>query len=156
MLTTELTSRKIWEGMKEAGYKCDLNVIFERPFEDAVVEVIADEKVWSATGVVFFEGNALAHADEEVKAEMRANLSLQFRTTLVFNNYDEMNEMITKFKEVLITHLEEPTNDDGSVPTTFYKEIPLIDGDEIEMSSVIQQFEAFKTTILGVLSLGKK
>lgn len=144
MLTTELTSRKIYEAMKEKGHKCDLLVIFERPFEDAVVEIIEDGKIWSVSGVTYVEGDV----DAEVQAEMKANLGIQFNSTLVFNNYDEMNAMVDKLKEQLITHMEEPTNADGSVPTTFYKEVPLIAGDTIEMSQVIQQFEAFKSTVL--------
>jgi len=144
MLTTELTSRKIYEAMKAQGHKCDLLVIFEKPFEDAVVEVIEDGKIWSISGVIYVEDNV----DAEVKADMGANLCLKFNATLVFNNHDEMSAMVDKLRGQLITHMEEPMNDDGSVPTTFYKQVPLIVGDEVAMSSVIQQFEAFKSTVL--------
>ena len=129
--------------MKEAGHKCDLLVIFEKPFEEAVCEVIEDGKVWSLTGVLYSDD-----ASEEVKAEMISLLKVQMSLTLVFNDYDAMNTMIGRVANRLITHLEEPTNADGSVPTTFYKQVPLIAGDTIEMSSVIQQFEAFKSIIL--------
>lgn len=148
MLTTEITSRKISEGLKEAGYRADLELLMEKP-ELGWVNVMADEKAWMIDGVMtMIEG----HPEE---AQLRAGLSITYKTTLVFEKNEDGRQVLDKLSASFIGYEFDPVNEDGSMPVLVYKEVPLIDGDKIEMSQVIQQFEAFKTAVNGASWLGR-
>ncbi|MDB4486033.1 hypothetical protein N9025_01330, partial [Synechococcus sp. AH-707-B22] len=50
MVTFELTSRNIYEGLTKEGYKCDLDIWMKEP-EWAKVNVLLDGMTWTIEGI---------------------------------------------------------------------------------------------------------
>ena len=145
MLTTDLTSRALEAGLKEAGLSADLELLLERP-EMGWVNVLVDGKAWEVEGV---PSVIYGHPME---TELLENLSISFKVNLMFSSETEASWTLSRLSgEFLEIDSAIPMNDDGSVPIGVRKEMPLIPGDELEMAQVIEAFAQFRQTVLAGL-----
>ena len=109
------------------------------------VNVLANGMAWEIDGVMsVIEG----HPDEK---QLRATLTIAYKTAFVFKKRQDERPVLDKLSASFIGYEIDPTNEDGSVPVGIFKEVPLVDGDTIEMSQVVQQFKAFKSAVIKAL-----
>lgn len=145
MLTTELTSRKIYEGMKEAGYECELHVWLETP-ELASAKIILDGRTWTIDGVP-----ALIDGQRD-DVETKEDLLIHFQITKVFEQGDTGQHVVLKrLEELFIQYDLNPTNADGSIPVLVTRKLPLTEGDEINLDTIVNQFNQFQEAVVEVL-----
>ena len=143
MRTNELSSRKIYEGLKKAGYECDLDIWMKTP-EWARVQIFQDGKTWTIEGVDAI-GEGIAS-----QTKFSNDLYIHIQIEKVFKKEEDasVENIIRRLHRSFIqSDNSAPVNNDGSSVVLFYRQYPVIADDEIGIDTVIKQFNNFTVSI---------
>ena len=161
LVTFELTSRNIYEGLKKEGYKCDLDIWMKEP-EWAKVNVLLDGMTWTIEGIDEVGSTKSTESEfaksDEAEFNPQANAGkdkyIHFQIDRVFKKgQDAMAQLATKrLCSSFIYH--ERTNlisMDGSFTVSFHRQYPLLtDDDEAGIKTIIDQLNNFKIIVQSV------
>ena len=161
MVTPELTSRNIYEGLKKEGYKCNLDIWMKEP-EWAKVNVLLDGMTWTIEGIdevgttQFAESNFRKSDEAEFKTQANVGNDkyIHFQIDRVFKKgQNDMAQLaIKRLCSSFIYH--ERTNlisMEGAFTVSFHRQYPLLtDDDEASIKTIIDQLNNFKIIIQSV------
>ena len=161
LVTLELTSRNIYEGLKKEGYKCDLDIWMKEP-EWAKVNVLLDGMTWTIEGID--EVGTTKSAESEFKKSDESEFNLQanageskyihFQIDRVFKKgQDAIAQLaIKRLCSSFIYHERaNVVSMDGSFAISFHRQYPLLtDDDEAGIKTIIDQLNNFKIIVQSV------
>ena len=80
------------------------------------------------------------------------DLLIHFQITKVFEQGDTGQHVVLKrLEELFIQYDLNPTNADGSIPVLVTRKLPLTEGDEINLDTIVNQFNQFQEAVVEVL-----
>ena len=84
--------------------------------------------------------------------ETKEDLLIHFQITKVFEQGDTGQHVVLKrLEELFIQYDLNPTNADGSIPVLVTRKLPLTEGDEINLDTIVNQFNQFQEAVVEVL-----
>ena len=161
MVTLELTSRNIYEGLRKEGYKCSLDIWMKEP-EWAKVNVHLDGMTWTIEGIDEVGKSNSEEADfrksDEGEFNSQANAEkdkyIHFQIDRVFKKEQEaMAQLATKrlCSSFIYHERTKLISTDGSFTISFHRQYPLLtDDDEAGIKTIIDQLNNFKIIVQSV------